>query len=145
MTNEELITKLKNKDAARAFGICSLEEQTVYKEAGEGNCLFFSSTGEWIELTTWKDDFTKNGTYVIKPDWEPEFDTRPVTINEFGMCRIEISSESDDWNIMDAAAHKDFDAYFYYLPGASREYISPQYVATAMFKGNKVFGSFRRS
>ena len=75
MTNKELITKLKNKDAARAFGICSPEEQAVYKEVGKENCLYFSETGEWIEPAIWKNRLNKtmpchpgfitNVTYVI--------------------------------------------------------------------------------
>jgi len=145
MTDKEIIQKLKDKKTVRAFGLCSKEEQTVYKEADKKNCLCVSDVGTWVLPV--KQGFDKRITYAINEDWEPEpeYDYRPVLISDSGMCGIEIPHTNDTYNVMVAAGDKDFNVYFYDQPNDRRAYVSPDCVANAMADGKTVFGRFRKS
>jgi len=144
MNKSEIITKLKDKKTVRAFGLCSKEEQTVYKEADKKNCLCVSDVGTWVLPV--KQGFDKRITYAINDDWEPEpeYDKRPVLISDSGMCRIEIPHTNDTYNVMVAAGDKDFDMYFFENLHGNQVYVAPHDVATAISDGQKVFGKFRR-
>jgi len=147
MTDKEIITKLKNKDTAQAFGICTLEERIMYRKAGKENCVAVDSSGNWRHPNTLDSntDFDNRLTYAIKPDWEPEqgYEDRPVYIDKDGLCRTTIPRTKDTWNVMVAAGDKDFEEYYY----LNKMYCVafPHKVSSHMADGKTVFGRFRKA
>ena len=144
MTDKEIIQKLKDKKTVRAFGLCSKEEQTVYKEADKKNCLCVSDVGTWVLPV--KQGFDKRITYAINEDWEPEseYNDSPVSTSKDGFCRIQIPRTGDTWNVMVAASDKDFKEYSYFCKG-QHYVIPPEKVSTWMADGKEIFGKFRKS
>ena len=148
MNKLEIITKLKDKNTAQAFGLCSPEEKAMFKKVGKGNCLCLCDTGVWDDLAFANRDFYLGITHVIKPDWEPEpepeYDDSPVSTSKDGFCRIQIPRTRDTWNVMVAASDKDFEEYWYLFNGG-RHVIPPERVSAWMADGRGVFGRFRKS
>jgi hypothetical protein len=92
---KNLIEKLKDKDYVRAFGLMKPEEQKVYRKVGKKNCIFYNSGGNWLEAINYGDNFSRNFTYAIKPDYqpEPEYDDYKLDKNLYEELRsIKIAS-----------------------------------------------------
>ncbi len=65
MNRIPLIEKLKSNE--RAFGLCSEEERTCFKEVGPDNCLYYSRDLDWRQAWC----FNPTGAICIKPDYAP--------------------------------------------------------------------------
>ena len=65
-----MITKLKDKTKAQAFGLMSPEKQECLKKVGKKNCLSYSILGCWEQVED--ECFVSVSTYAIKPDYQPE-------------------------------------------------------------------------
>ena len=76
-----MIINLQDKTYVRAFGLLSPEEQECLRKVGRDNCLFYSSFDRWDTVPK-GNTFSKQDTYAIKPDYQPEPETMDLEIKK---------------------------------------------------------------
>ena len=137
--NTKLIEKLKDPKQAQPFGLRSPEEQDVLDKASRKNCLYYGFTG-WNQPPDGTGVFTRDVSYILEPDYEPEpeYEDRPVELGGSGL--LEVGGVS----IHCLLSWPDFVEFFY---GADRKsvrigHIAVHDVATAIREGHKVYARF---
>ena len=149
MTEKDIIENLKDKSFVRAFGLMKPEEQEVYRKMTKGNCIFYTSGGQWSD--TIGEIFLSNHTYAIKPDYQPEpeyVDLEIVTaFSWLGIWRIGSGIEGLPYDFIHLhclPSLPNFEGFYTdkYPKGQLVEYQRISYRTTVEKK--KVYARFRR-
>ena len=140
----ELIERLKDKSKAQPFCLRSSEEQAALTAAGFHNTLYLTRELKWEQPTGGPP--TQRDTYILKPDYKPEYIDREVVVEEIvtPTLRIEGTAPQTGYTaIGDLPEDPSFVGFYEDLNGTFRK-ISLEEVASSIRDGIKVIARFVR-
>ena len=93
MSKAEMIAKLKDPKQAQPFGVYRHHFPELFRclqKAGYQNCLVLTSAGTWEGHGF--SNLLVSSTYILTDSYkpEPEFEKRPVEVDDDGECRVAI-------------------------------------------------------
>ena len=148
---DAIIEKLQDKTKVQAFGICSPEEQEVYRKAGKKNCLTYDIQNRWVDEHEDMCTFWNHETYAIKPDYkpEPEFVDLEIEMCSGGFFGVKKKLDDnlvlphDETYLFCLSSLPNFMCFWYKYQVGKVEFYTDGKVASLIREGTKVYARFR--